>query len=140
MSKWFKCTYYPYIFEDPKTGEKTEVLRPTVPIILVYRSTPTWDFQALVDSGSDNNLFPARIGESVGIDIMKGKFKSIRGIGDHDIPAYTHKVRILACGTGFDTEVDFSYEQKFPLLGRIGFFNHFKEVCFNESANEMTFR
>jgi hypothetical protein len=140
MSKWFTVTYYPYICEDPKTGKQVEVPRPTIPIVIVYKDKPSWDFQALVDSGSDRNLFPAEIGETIGMDIKSGNRRPIRGIGDHDIMAYTHKVKILAAGKTFEAEIDFSYEQKSPLLGRSGFFNFFKEICFNEKVLEITFR
>lgn len=140
MSKWFKVTYYPYIAEDLQTGKRIEVFRPTIPIVVVYRGKSSWDLQALVDSGSDRNLFPAQIGEYVGLDIKKGKPRPIRGIGDHDVIAYTHRLKILAAGKTFDAEVDFSYEQKAPLLGRFGFFNFFKEVSFNEKAKEITFK
>jgi hypothetical protein len=126
MSKWFKVTYYPYIAEDPQTKKRFEIFRPTIPIVFVYKGKPSWDFQAFIDSGSDRNLFPAQMGEYVGINIESGKKRSIRGIGDHDIAAYTHQVKILAAGKSFETEIDFSYEQKAPLLGRSGFFDFFR--------------
>lgn len=140
MSKPFKFTYYPYITEDPKSGKKSEIFRPTIPIILVYKSKSTWDFQALVDSGSDRNLFPAELGEYLGIDIKKGTKRPIRGIGDYDIWSYTHNVKILTAGKSMEVEVDFSYEQKTPLLGREGFFNCFKEIIFNVKAKTITFK
>jgi hypothetical protein len=140
MSKWFKVTYHPYIGIDPRTGKQTEIFRPTIPVVIVYKNKATFDFQALIDSGSDRNLFPAGFGEAIGIDIKNGNKHPIRGIGDYDIMAYTHKVKILAAGKTFEAEIDFSYEQKSPLLGRLGFFNFFKEICFNEKALEITFR
>lgn len=140
MSKWFDFTYHPYVAEDLKTGKKVEIFRPTVPVIIVYKSKPSWDFQALIDSGSDRNLFPASIGESVGIDVKSGNLRPIRGIGDHDIPAYTHKVKILIGPCNFEAEIDFSYEQKMPLLGRDGFFDAFKDISFNQKAKKVTFK
>jgi hypothetical protein len=140
MSKWFKITYHPYIYEDPQTNKQVEVFCPTIPVILAYKTKTSWDFQALVDSGSDRNLFPAEMAEYLDIDIKSGEPRPVRGIGDHDIVAYTHKLKILAAGKTFDTEIDFSYEQKALLLGRQGFFNFFREVCFNEKEHEITFR
>lgn len=140
MSKWFKFSYRPYIAEDLKTREKIEIFRPTIPIIIVYKSRPSWDFQALVDSGSDRNLFPAKIGESIGIDIGTGGPRPIMGIGDKEVTGFTHKVKILIGGIDFDSEIDFSYEQSSPLLGRSGFFDHFKDIAFNEKAKEITFK
>ena len=140
MPKWFKCTYFPYISEDPKTGKKMEVFRPTIPVMISYDGNPSWDFQALIDSGADRNLFPAKLGESIGIDIRSGKKRSILGIGGYKIIAYTHKVKILCAGKSFDTEIDFSYEHEQPLLGRDGFFNLFKHISFSEKIKEMAFK
>lgn len=128
------------MFTDLKSGKEVELFRPTVPIIIVYKGSPSWDFQALVDSGSDRNLFPAKIGESVGIDVKKGKVMPIRGIGSHDIVAYTHKVKILIGSCSFEAEVDFSYEQQSPLLGRCGFFDAFKNISFGEKRKEVIFK
>ncbi len=128
------------MFIDSKSGKEIELFRPTVPIIIFYKGSPSWDFQALVDSGSDRNLFPAKIGESVGIDIKKGEPRPIRGIGNHDIPAYTHKVKILLGTCSFEAEVDFSYEQQSPLLGRYGSFDAFKNISFSEKRREIIFK
>jgi len=139
--KWFDISYHPYIEEDSKTRRKVEVFRPTVPIAISYQGKPSFDFQALVDSGSDRNLFPAGLGESVGIAIKSGRLRKIQGIGkDNLINAYTHKVKIIICSTIFDSEADFSYEQQYPLLGRDGFFSLFDKVGLREQKKSIEFR
>lgn len=39
----------------------------------------------------------------------------------------------------FQTFADFSYHQNVPLLGRCGFFDHFKKVIFDEEKEVMRF-
>jgi hypothetical protein len=140
MSREFTVTYYPYPQVDPKTGKVKDVYRPTVPIKISYEGKEFGPFQALVDSGSDRNLFPAEIGEILGIAVKKGKSSPIFGIGKVKILAYTHKIVLYLERCSFEVEVDFSYEQKVPLLGRIGFFNQFKRVLFRERKKEVCFK
>ncbi len=89
--------------------------------------------RCIVDSGSDFNLFPAEIGEVVGISIKNGEKAAHKGIGDFKITAYRHTVTIYLEDYKFHTEVNFSYEHKVPILGRYGFFDRFKKIVFNES-------
>lgn len=140
MSNWFKFTYHPYPRKDPKTGDMFEIFRPTVPIIVSYKSIPSWEIQALVDSGSDRNLFPAKLGEFINIDIKSGDKKPIQGIGDSNIIAYTHKIKMHIAGYNFETEADFSYEQQSLLLGRDGFFKFFRKIEFKEKEKYVEFR
>ncbi len=140
MSNWFKFTYHSYPGKDLKTGEMVEVFRPTVPIVVSSKGIPSWEIQALVDSGSDRNLFPAKLGELIGIDIEKGDKRSIQGIGNSNIVSYTHKIRVFIAGHIFETEADFSYDQQSLLLGREGFFNFFKKIEFKEKEKSIEFR
>lgn len=140
MSHEFSVTYYPYPQINPKTGKVSDLFRPTVPIKVSYKNKTTMFFQALVDSGSDRNFFPAEIGEILGIPIKKGIPRPIFGIGKVKIPAHTHKVIINFEKCSFEAEVDFSSEQKVPLLGRSGFFDQSKRVLFRERKKEVCFK
>ncbi len=141
MANWFRFTYRHYPGKDFKTGKLVEVVRPTVPIVISCKGNIGWEFQALVDSGSDRNLFPAKLGEDVGIDIRSGKPHPIQGIGKSNfVKAYTHKIKIFICNYNFDSEADFCYEQQAPLLGRDGFFNSFKKIEFKEKEKTIEFR
>jgi len=86
-----------------------------------------------VDSGSDVNLFPVDMAKSVGINFKKGEPRRVFGIGGVEIPSFLHRniEIILPDGLSFSTEIQFSEQQKTPLLGRTGFFNFFEEVTFN---------
>lgn len=94
----------------------------------------------MVDSGSDRNLFPAKLGELIDIDIKSGDIRPIQGIGNSNIISYTHEIRIYIAGHSFETEADFSYEQQSLLLGREGFFKFFKKIEFKEKEKSVEFR
>ncbi len=140
MSREFSVTYYPYPQIDPKTGKVSDLFRPTIPIKVLYKNKMTSTFQALVDSGSDRNLFPLEIGRILGIPVKRGTPRPIFGIGKVKILAYTHRVLINFEKCSFEVEVDFSDEQKVPLLGRFGFFDQFKRVLFREKKKEVCFK
>ena len=127
MSRSFSFTYFPFPFRDPKDYKIKEVFRPTVPIKIGFGKKVSFAFQALVDSGSDRNLFPASIGEITGLNIRKGVKLEIMGIGRVKIISFTHEVTLYIEKCTFDVEIDFSYDQEVPLLGRNGFF-----ICLRE--------
>lgn len=99
----------------------------------MYKHKLSRPFDALVDSGSDRNLFPAEIGGIMGINFKKrSPNKLIMGIGKQAIEAFTERVSLYVGNNKFDVEVDFSYSQQIPLLGRNGFFDLFKQIIFRE--------
>lgn len=120
---------------DPATAQVIgHFMRPYVSIRLsIHRQNPTNSVNALVDSGSDRNLFPKSWGDILGINFRKAKQVKIFGIGNHEIAAYTAKINIWIDKRKYQTEADFSPEQQTPLLGRQGFFNLFKEIIFEEN-------
>lgn len=120
---------------DPKTGQVIgRIMRPYIPIRLsIHRANPTNSVNALVDSGSDRNLFPKSWGDILGINFRKIKPVKIFGIGGSGIIAYPSTINIWIDNKKYETEADFSPEQQTPLLGRQGFFNLFKEIIFEEN-------
>lgn len=129
---------YSYLVQDkldPKTGTKIGyIMKPYIPIRLSFHhGNPTNNIDAMVDSGSDRNLFPKQWGDIVRINFSKIKPVQIFGIGGTSITAYSSKVNIWVDGKKYETEADFSSQQQTPLLGREGFFNLFKEVTFDEN-------
>lgn len=133
MAQELTFDYIPIPRKDPKTQKIVgETYFPFIPIQLHFKEAVR-SFYALVDSGAERNLFPAELGELIGIKIKMGKLASIFGIGQHEIEGYTHVVNLsLGRITNFNTEVDFSFEQNVPLLGRNGFFDFFRSVSFRE--------
>lgn len=142
MANKFSFSYYPYPIKDKKSGKITgEILRPSIPVRMSYKKgQPGRPFQALVDSGSDRNLFPAAFGKLAGINIEAGIKTTIEGIGGHKMTAFAHKITIHVYSYSFNTEADFSYEQEMPLLGRNGFFNFFKRIDFKEKKRMIDFK
>lgn len=110
------------------------IMRPYIPVRLsIHHNNPTFPINALLDSGSDRNLFPKKLGDILGINFKKIKPVKIFGIGNHEIAAYTSKVNIWIDKRKYETEADFSSVQQTPLLGRQGFFNLFKAIIFEEN-------
>lgn len=130
----YSFSYVPFPQREPESGKIIgEIFRPLVVIRILYKHQLSRSFDALVDSGSDTNLFPAEIGEMVGINFRKrAPNKFIMGIGKQAIEAFTEKVSLYIGTNKLEAEVDFSYNQQVPLLGRNGFFNLFKKVTFRE--------
>lgn len=131
-----KVVHFPYknfFIKDRLTGEiKGQISRPMVSIRISYGHRLSLLFDALVDSGCDRNLFPAIIGEEIGINFKKAKPIVIGGIGDSFVKAFPIRVKLFLGIASYETIADFSYEQKIPLLGRSGFFNLFKSIKFDE--------
>lgn len=120
---------------DPKTGEIIGYIsRPYIPIRLsLHHNNPSPFVDALVDSGSDRNLFPKQWGDILGINFRRIEPVEILGIGKSSIKAYPAKINIWIDNQKYETEADFSLQQQTPLLGRNGFFNLFKEIIFEEN-------
>lgn len=128
-----KFDYTPEVFVNNKTGKVAYIYRPLIPVRLCNKhNLSKFPVNCLLDSGADKNLFPAQWGEAVGIKIKSGIEVIHFGIGNKDVKAYRHTVKLYLGTYIFETEADFSYEQAFPLLGREGFFKHFTRIIFHE--------
>lgn len=135
MGKITGYSYYPQFFQNPKTGEKEFIYLPTIQVrISKDHKIISYPFDALVDSGSDRNLFPLYFATYLGIKFKKNTSKKIFGIGENYIEAYTSTINIWLGTLKYETNADFSPQQKDPLLGRDGFFNLFKSIKFNEKG------
>jgi hypothetical protein len=134
MSRKIQVTYL------PEPSPRGVVFRPKILVWISKESKHGRIFHALVDSGSDRNLFPASLGEAIGIDIKSGKSCPVYGIGNIKLTTYEHEVELHLGAESFKTTIDFSYEQEMPLLGRNGFFDLFKRVEFREEKKEVEFK
>lgn len=128
-------SYLPRLVIDAGTNRKEEVFTPYVPIMLSHsHGNPTRLIDALVDSGSDRNLFPLQLGQMLAINFKKAKPKLIFGIGNIQLKAFTANINIWVNNKKYPTEADFCSEQQTLLLGRQGFFNLFREIKFDEKG------
>lgn len=108
------------------------------PLIDVYIGNPhnniihTEPIECLVDSGADFNLFPSGFASYVGIhNIVNGEELAFGGIGNDRYIGYRHTLSLFL-PQRHDVDVYFSTLQRVPILGRIGFFDQFKRVVFDE--------
>lgn len=130
-----KFNYQPRLYVDPVSGITKTIYLPLIPIRLAYKhKLGKVAVDCLIDSGADINLFPADWGESVGINILKGQKQIINGIGAIGVESFVHEVNLyIGSDIVFLTKANFSHCQEIPLLGRSGFFNHFKKISFLEN-------
>lgn len=131
----FSFSYTPLRGQDQRTGKAIVIYRPLVPVEISFEERKSPAVNALIDSGADENLFPAWMGVIAGIDIRRGTKQHLIGIGRFEIETYKCRVKLnllTAKPISFETNVSFSYEQQMPILGRSGFFDLFKKVEFSE--------
>lgn len=128
--KQLKFPYLRYLVSPP--GIKPQyVYRPVIPVKLTSGKKEV-TFDALIDSGADECVFPGWIIEFFGRDIYKGKEKIFSGIGG-SVLAYLHRTSLQIKNVRLMLEVYYSHDwddMPFGLLGQSGFFNYF-EVRFN---------
>ena len=113
---------------SPATKKKRVVNRPIIPVILIYRSSLV-NYQALIDTGSDYNVFEAGVSQLLGLRLTSGHKRQITGIGGKKIKGYEHNVALRITGKQYRTKVIFSNQippYSFGVLGNKGFFDHFK--------------
>jgi len=125
--------YLPELYLDPITKIVKAFYRPMIKVrISQNRGEISESFDALVDSGSDKNLFPIYFANKIRVSLEKNP-KKIYGIGNSFIIAYTGRISLWKGVKKYETEADFTPEQRIPLLGRNGFFNLFKSIKFDEN-------
>jgi hypothetical protein len=117
--------------------------RPVIQVVLrnPHEATaPVIAYEALVDSGSDRNIFPAELAPLIGVDLAATEnVRNIGGVVAGQVRrVYFHPVEIELGGLGGPsllTQIGFMTDFSnigYGLLGRRGFFNHFSFVKFKE--------
>jgi hypothetical protein len=115
---------------------KPSARRPYIPIRILHGNN-FQDLICLVDSGADLCLFPAKIGEILGIEVESGRKERIGGIAETPIVAYVHSVRLIVRGlSGVDVEAGFTESRgiRTGILGQRGFFDKYR-ITFQRSRN-----
>ena|SRR3990167_9618658 len=122
-------------------GKPSALPKPFIDVTINYKHQRMLSIKALVDSGSDTNLFPGAFCLSLGINIKKGIKIPISGIGSREpVIAYRHfGVKMFLEGYSFETFIDFCDEQQVALLGQNGFFDKFKSITFKRLEELMIF-
>ena len=138
----------------PQNGQPFSITRPIIQIGLRYKSnTFSGRYSALLDSGADDCVFHAQIGEAIGIDVKSGREKVFGGMGFGQLVGYMHTVEIEVGGHWVQCLVAFSYGLVRPsptnpnkmeglpygILGQEGFFDKFK-IIFDRAGEEIELR
>ena len=115
------------------SARKSVVFRPIIPVYLIG-SKKMVDYEALIDSGADYNVFHSEIADILGIRYKNGKKRRIFGLGDQEIKGYECDVEIKLQGFGkYAATIIFSNqipENSYGVLGSKRFFDRYL-VSFN---------
>lgn len=85
------------------------------------------DYDVLVDSGADMNVFEADLGQALGIDLSSGIPIEIVGATGEPTSAFIHPVTLTVGNYAFTAPVAFMpAATPYGLAGQRGFFDHFK--------------
>ena len=127
-----------------KREHAADLTRPIIQIIMRNLRdplSPAIAYEALVDSGSDHNIFPASLADVLGINLTEtDRVRYVGGVvAGERRSIYFHPIEIEVGGLGgpsYMTTVgfmpDFS-KSGYGLLGRTGFFNTFTFVKFKDA-------
>lgn len=92
-----------------------------------------------MDSGADTSLFQRGDSELLGLNLKKGEYRPIVGVGNVLVPAYLHLVRAKVGETELKAPIAFADSDEEPrLLGRRDFFLKFR-VTFDEANLRVVF-
>jgi hypothetical protein len=129
-----------YIFKYTPEPTRTGIIhRPTARILLQSTKNELYAFRVYIDSGADMSLFTKTDAKLLGLNLYKGEYRPIIGIGKTLIPAYTHKIKMKIEETTLNVHSSFADSDEVPrLLGRTDIFKHFK-ITFNEQNLETIF-
>lgn len=85
------------------------------------------DYEALIDSGADDCLFPWELVELAGLHIERRNGKVFRGLGGGLVIGYKGRVNLSLGGYDFTTESYFAPKLTgYGILGQRGFFDKFR--------------
>ena len=85
---------------------------------------------ALVDSGATHCVFPASLGEVLGIDISSGVRHNFYGFNRQETPGFIHPVNLQVQGFPHwvNANAVFIESEVLSVLGQYGFFEHYQIV------------
>jgi len=123
---------YPKFARDPTEAfpGKKWISRPVLSVTLIKNGKEITT-QALIDSGSDYNIFNAEIGDVLGLNIKEGKKLYFWGTSEKKQLAYYHNIIIKIGGWEYECYCGFSYDighLPYGLLGQNDFFKKFKVI------------
>lgn len=129
MTVFLKYDYRKFDFEPSEAfPRRFSVSRPIISIQLISGQNKQGCY-AMIDSGADNCIFQASLGEIIGLTIESGKIDHFGGVsGKEQLTAYFHDIQIEVGGHRFNCWAGFSRDiEDLPcgILGQVGFFSLF---------------
>jgi predicted aspartyl protease len=118
-------------YKSVKRPSGNEVKSPMIPVTLIGRSSITPEFIALLDSGADVSIIPLDVAELLNLN-LNTKVEKSRGIGGEvEVKTTKMDIKIQKGHEGFrytiPVQVVLNETKGIPvLLGRAGFFEHFR--------------
>jgi len=104
------------------------ILRPVIPVEIIYKNRPPVPYEVLVDSGADSCIFDTQIGEILEINIKSGEERAVSGITGTVETYYVHPVTINVGGWSFKINAGFLPNISslgYGVVGQNGFFDKF---------------
>jgi len=112
------------------------ILRPIIPVSLSSQSSAV-RYEALIDSGSDFNIFPIEIAQKLNINLKKCKTIYFSGVENSSVKGNISSIFISINHDKLKTNVVFAdLPSTTGILGQNGFFDIFK-VNFDLSKEEI---
>jgi hypothetical protein len=106
-----------------------------VPVRVRYADNSV-QFDALVDSGAEHNIFSLEIAEEVGLSLRKARHVIVVGAGGHEIDGFLTTIELQLARNRWTAQTIFSDAGKRrAILGQIGFFAFFT-VTFRYARRE----
>jgi Aspartyl protease len=134
-----KLNYRTYDLQEKSELLGKHIKRPVIKIHLISggESVPC---AAIIDSGADVSIFPADLGEQLGIDVRSGEHGFSAGMNDVNFSeTFLHRVTLKIGELRYPTIVGFSYaptRRNYGILGQKGFFDLFA-IRFDLSKGEI---
>lgn len=119
-----KFKYHQHNLPHPFVKNK-KILRPIIPVSIAHKDHSFY-FEALIDSGSDFNIFPKELAEKLGIKLQNKRKIYFSGI-ESDLNEGFIAFADLGIGNfTINTKIIFSDAVASPgILGQFGFFDKF---------------
>lgn len=115
------------------------IYRPVVPITIT-RAGHSVQYEVLIDSGADMNIFDAELADILGFEVTAGRREEVHGITGNPQVYYVHPVTITIGGTmEFKTEAGFFPNMggmTYGVVGQKGFFE-FVRVTFDRKKQRV---
>ncbi|OGD84430.1 hypothetical protein A3B51_03465 [Candidatus Curtissbacteria bacterium RIFCSPLOWO2_01_FULL_41_18] len=104
---------------------KKYILRPIIPVSLSFQQSSI-RYEALIDSGSDFNIFPTEIAQKLNINLKSRKRIYFSGIEDSSIEGHIANIFLGLGNNNLKTNVVFTdLPSVSGILGQNGFFDLF---------------